>query len=72
VLEDPVLVGARAQVAAGTRLDRSVVGADVRIEAGAHLRDVVVLDGVTVAAGTEVARAVLGLDSARLDIEGTA
>ena len=53
-------------------LDRSVVGADALIGAGARLRDVVVLDGVTVAAGAGRRVWCSGSDGARLEIEGTA
>jgi mannose-1-phosphate guanylyltransferase len=72
VLEAPVLVGARARVDAEVRLNRSVIGADAQIGARARLRDAVVLDGVSVAADADVTHAVLGVDDARLEIEGTA
>jgi NDP-sugar pyrophosphorylase family protein len=50
--EGSPLVGARAQIAADARIDRSVLWDDVRIGPGAFLQDCIVTDGAHVPADT--------------------
>jgi NDP-sugar pyrophosphorylase family protein len=69
-LTAPVLIGARARVGAHASLTRSVIGADVTVEAGARVADSVVFDGVVIAAGESVQGVALSTE-ARLELEGS-
>ncbi|MGH8997451.1 MAG: sugar phosphate nucleotidyltransferase [Acidimicrobiales bacterium] len=56
----PAFVGDEADVAAGARVERSVLGSGVVVEAGASVRGSVLLAGVSVGAGARVEGAILG------------
>src|SRR5579862_4825699 len=57
----PALVGAGCVVSAGASVGgRTVLGPDVRIEAGAHINSSVLLEGCTVGSGSRISEAILG------------
>lgn len=60
----PVLVGERATVGSGARIEASVLGADVEVGTGASLTRSVALDAVSVAPGASITDEVVAPDAA--------